>query len=153
MIRRHIIFFGNPLHGDDGFGAAVYALLAARERPVGLRLTEAGAPGPAALALFQDFDEVIIVDALSPAGAPGRISRPSVTSIIEEGTIAGHGQGLGYLLRALMALQEVTPRVEIIGAEVAAVTPFRLELSAPVARAAAQVAELLGSYFEERAHV
>jgi hypothetical protein len=52
-----------------------------------------------------------------------------------------------------MALPEKAPRIEIIGAEAAAVTPFRLGLSALVARAAVQVAELLGLYFEATAHV
>ncbi|HEY8162332.1 MAG TPA: hydrogenase maturation protease [Methylocystis sp.] len=148
MIRRHIICFGNPLHGDDGFGPAVYERLARRKRPANLRLTDAGAPGPAALALFEDCDEVLIVDAMAPAGAPGRVSRPSPASIREEATTAAHGLGLGYVLRALSALPETAPAVEIITAEAQSVAPFRPGLSAPMARAVDEVAALLESYFE-----
>jgi hydrogenase maturation protease len=149
MIERHIICFGNPLHGDDGFGPAVYERLAARERPPNLRLTDAGAPGPAALALFVGCEEVIIVDALAPAGAPGRVHRPSLASIMAEDVPTGHGQGLGYVLRALAALPEATPAIELIGAEVQSVVPFRPGLSEPVVRAVDEVAMLLGAYFGE----
>lgn len=148
MVRRHIICFGNPLHGDDGFGPAVYERLARRKRPANLRLTDAGAPGPAALALFEDCDEVLIVDALAPAGAPGRISRPCPASIMEEATPATHGLGLGYVLRALSALPETMPAIEILAAEVEIVAPFRPGLSAPVARAVDEVAALPDSHFE-----
>lgn len=152
IIRRHIVCFGNPLHGDDGFGPAVYERLAARERPPNLSLTEAGAPGPAALALFEDCDEVIIVDALAPAGRPGRVRRPSLASIMEEATPAAHGLGLGYVLRALAALPETSPAIEIIGAEVETLTPFHIGLSEPVAHAVDEVAMLLGAYFEIDRH-
>ncbi|MDJ0447309.1 hydrogenase maturation protease [Methylocystis sp. JR02] len=152
IIRRHIVCFGNPLHGDDGFGPAVYERLAARERPPDLRLTEAGAPGPAALALFEDCDEVIVVDALAPAGRPGRVHRPSLAAIMEEATPAAHGLGLGYVLRALAAFPETSPAIKIIGAEVETITPFHIGLSKPVARAVDEVAMLLGAYFENDRH-
>ncbi|KAF2992546.1 hydrogenase maturation protease [Methylocystis sp. MJC1] len=150
--RRHIVCFGNPLHGDDGFGPAVYERLAARKRPASLRLTEAGVPGPAALALFQDCDEVVIVDALAPAGSPGRVHRPSLASVVEEATPAAHGLGLGYVLRALAALPETMPAIEIIGAEVETLTPFHIGLSQPVTRAVDEVTAFLGRYFEAGGH-
>jgi hydrogenase maturation protease len=154
VTKRHIVCFGNPLHGDDGFGPAVYDYLALHPRPADLRLTEAGAPGPAALALFQDCDEVVVVDALAPAGVPGRIGRPALASVMEEEVLAGHGAGLGYVLRALAALPGPRPTIEIIGAEAQSVAPFRPGLSAPVARAAREVAALLlRSYYGAQNHV
>jgi hydrogenase maturation protease len=154
VIERHIICFGNPLHGDDGFGPAVYERLAPHARPAGLRLTEAGAPGPAALALFEDCAEIVIVDALAPAGTPGRIGRPSPAEVMEETTLAGHGVGLGYVLRALAAVSERPPAIEIIGAEAGSLAPFRPGLSEPMARAVDEVAaQLLRSYFGSERHV
>lgn len=150
--RRHIICFGNPLHGDDGFGPALYQRLSRLPRPVGLRLTDAGVPGPAALALFQDCEEVVIVDASAPAGAPGRISRPTPCSVATESSPTGHGLGVGYLLRALSALPEPAPHIEIIAVEAYVVTPFQPFLSAPVARAVDEVATLLRPYFGANGH-
>jgi hydrogenase maturation protease len=156
MIRR-ILCFGNPLHGDDGFGAAVFALLSRRPRPSGLELFEAGTPGPAALALFQDCDEAVVVDALAPAGAPGRIHRLAPERIIllaperalAERTPAAHGMGLGYALQALAALPGPRPQVSVIGAEAESHRPFQPGLSPALARAARRVARLLAPYFED----
>jgi hydrogenase maturation protease len=144
---RHIVCFGNPLHGDDGFGPAVYQRLLSLARPAGLRLTEAGTPGPAALALFLDCDDLVIVDALAPAGAPGRVSEPSVESIQAEQTVAGHGIGVGYLLRALAALPEPAPRIRIVAVEASGITPFVPGLSPPVAQAVDDVVALLKPFF------
>ncbi len=144
---RHIVCFGNPLHGDDGFGPAVHQRLLNFPLPPGLRLTEAGTPGPAALALFLGCDEVVIVDAALPAGAPGRVSEPSVDTVAAESTVAGHGVGVGYLLRALTVLPEPVPRVRILAAEAAAVTLFNPELSPPMAAAVDEVVALLRPYF------
>lgn len=147
-LSRHIICFGNPLHGDDGFGSAVYQRLLGLARPSGSRLTDAGTPGPAALALFLDCDEVVIVDALMPAGTPGRVSEPAVDAILAEETVAGHGVGIGYLLRALAILPESMPRIRILAAEASAVTQFKPGLSAPVARAVDEVVARLRPFFD-----
>jgi hydrogenase maturation protease len=148
MIRRRILCFGNPLHGDDGFGAAVYAHLAVRSRPGNLELFDAGTPGPAALALFEDCDEVLVVDALAPAKNPGRIARVAPETIIAESTPAPHGMGLGYVLRALAALPGPRPSIRIIGAEAESHRPFQPGLSPAVAKAAQEVARRLAPWFE-----
>jgi len=147
-IRRRILCFGNPLHGDDGFGAAVFAHLADQRRPENLALFEAGTPGPAALALFEDCDEVVVVDALAPAGTPGRIARPCVDRIVAESVPAAHGMGLGYVLQAVAALPGPKPAIAIIGAEAASHRPFQPGLSPAVARAAREVAQMLAPWFE-----
>jgi hydrogenase maturation protease len=149
MIRRHILCFGNPLHGDDGFGPAVFAHLARRRRPDHLSLFDAGTPGPAALALFEDCDEAIVVDALAPAGTPGRIARLSADSIVSESVLAPHGMGLGYVLQALAALPGPKPFITIFGAEAESHRPFKPGLSPAVAQAARDVADLLDPHFDD----
>jgi len=147
MIR--ILCFGNPLHGDDGFGSAVFSELAELPRPENLELIEAGTPGPAALALFEDCEEAIVVDALAPAGEPGRISHPAPENIVAESPPAAHGAGLGYVLQALAALPGPCPRLRIIGAEAESHRPFQPGLSPAVAQAARIVARGLSPLFEE----
>lgn len=144
---RHILCFGNPLHGDDGFGAAVYQKLAMLTLPPDLRLFDAGAPGLSALGLFQNCDEAIIVDALAPGGMPGRLCQPLPESIVAETPLAGHGIGVGFMLQALAALPEPAPQLRIIAVETGEVSAFRPGLSKPVAKAVDEAVALLRVYF------
>jgi hydrogenase maturation protease len=125
----HVICFGNELHGDDGFGPAVFQRLTALALPPGTRAYLAGSRGLDALALFEGCDEAIVVDALAPAGRPGRIHELEASAIGEEVVLPGHGSGVGYLLRALAALGEPRPALSVVAAEMAAITPFRPGLS------------------------
>lgn len=149
LIRRHILCFGNPMHGDDGFGPAVFARLAGRPCPPGLRLVDAGTPGLSALALFEECDEVIVVDALAPAGAPGRIECLDAAAITTETTLAPHGMGVGYMLRALAALPGGKPAITIIGAQAQSCRAFQPGLSPAMARAVPETVARLAAYFED----
>lgn len=144
---RHILCFGNPLHGDDGFGYAVYQRLAGLALPDDLRLFDVGTPGLAALTLFQGCDEVLIIDACRSGGEAGRLSRPLPETVMAEASLAGHGIGVGYLLQALAALPETMPRIHIIAVETATVTAFRPGLSTAVLKAVDEVVALLSPYF------
>lgn len=146
---RHVICFGNELHGDDGFGAAVHRRLAAMPLPADARLFEAGTRGLDALGLFEGCAEAILVDAAEPAGRPGRLACPEPDACLDEGAATGHGAGLGYLLRALAALG-AAPRLRILTAEAAALTPFRPGLSPEVERAVAPATALLRGWLETR---
>jgi hydrogenase maturation protease len=132
---RHILCFGNPLHGDDGFGPAVYQKLTSIALPNDISLIDAGTPGVAALGLFQGCDEAIIVDVLPPCDAPGRLCELSPDSIMPEASLTGHGMGVGYLLQALSVLPEAPPRIRIFAVEAVEITAFRPGLSAPVLNA------------------
>jgi hydrogenase maturation protease len=149
---RHIICFGNPLHGDDGFGPAVYQRLASMQLPNDLRPIEAGTAGLAALTLFRDCDEAIIVDALAPGGTAGRLTEPLPETLMAEASPAGHGIGVGYLLKALRALPEPPPRIRIIAVEASEVTPFRPGLSKPVRDAVDEAVALLIDRFLPNRH-
>lgn len=140
---RHLICFGNPLHGDDGFGHAVYQRLCTMNLPADLKLFDAGIGGLNALALFEGCEEAILVDALAPAGTPGRIALPGPGDIPLESARSGHGSGVGYLLRALTALNAMPPVVRIVAAEAALVTPFQPGLSEPMTQALEAVVALL----------
>lgn len=149
---RHILCFGNPLHADDGFGHAVYQRLAALPLPSNLRLFDVGTPGLAALGLFQDCDEVIIVDALAPGGMPGRLCQLMPESISVESVLPGHAIGVGYLLQALAALSEPIPPLRIIAVETAVICAFQPGLSEPVAKAVSHAVTLLMPYFNTDEH-
>ncbi|MBY6241412.1 hydrogenase maturation protease [Methylosinus sp. Sm6] len=149
---RHIVCFGNPLHGDDGFGPAVYQRLASLPLPRGLRLFDCGTAGLAALAAFEACDEAVIVDAAAPAGAPGRLGYLSPESISLESAVAGHGSGLGYLLRVLAAQPEPAPKIIVLAAEASSLAPFQPGLSRPVARAVENAVAELSAYIGAHRH-
>lgn len=138
---RHVIFFGNALHGDDGFGPAVCQRLATFKLPADIRLFEAGTCGLDALALFQDCSEAIVVDALEPGSHPGRVSQLAANTLLPESSLPGHGAGVGYLLAALAALGVPPPRV--IAAEASQLQTFSPGLSLAMQQAVDSTTALL----------
>lgn len=150
--RRHIVCFGNPLHGDDGLGPAVYARLGERPLAHDVRVSDAGTAGPAAMALFDGYDRIVVVDVSRPAGRPGRVWRPTRDMVLAEATASGHGVGVGHLVRCLEATLDPLPAIDFVAVEAEVVAPFRLGLSEPVARAVDVVVDLLHREFGEVAH-
>ncbi|HJV84598.1 MAG TPA: hydrogenase maturation protease [Noviherbaspirillum sp.] len=146
---RHVICFGNELHGDDGFGPAVHGRLGQMVLPPDWKAFNAGCRGLDALALFQ-CDEVIVVDAAAPAGQPGRLGQPELYEIDAESVLAGHDAGVGYLLQALAAMDGRLPALRILTAEMAAVTPFRPGLSAQMAGAVDGAVNMLCAWMQGR---
>lgn len=138
---RHVIFFGNTLHGDDGFGPAVFRRLSALDPPADVRLFDAGTCGLDALMLFDDCAEAFVVDALAPGEQPGRVLRMEPSAVLPEASLPGHGAGVGHLLKALAALGATQPVV--IAAEAAELRPFSPGLSPAVERAVGEAAALL----------
>lgn len=143
---RHLICFGNELHGDDGFGIAVFRRLEGADLPPQTRLFAAATRGLDALALFAGCSEAVVVDALAPGDCPGTLRwlDPAQVAPEEAPGLPGHGAGVGHLLQCLRLLGDPLPRVRILGAEAQTVRPFQPGLSAPVCRAVGHaVAELM----------
>jgi hydrogenase maturation protease len=142
---RHVICFGNPLHGDDGFGPAVFQRLAAAPLPADVRIFEAGTRGLDALALLTGCREAVLVDAMAGAGRPGRLRliSPEALAAAEAPAPTGHGEGIGYLLRALVAVGEPLPVLRILVAEASVLRPYSPGLSPKVATAVARAVRLL----------
>lgn len=142
---RHLICFGNELHGDDGFGMAVFHCLEGAVLPPQTRLFAAATRGLDALALFQGCDEAVVIDAFAPGGTPGELRWLEPAEIATENApgLPGHGAGVGHLLQCLKLFGDPTPRVRILGVEAQTVRPFQPGLSAPVRQAVKRaVAEL-----------
>lgn len=135
--RTHIVCFGNELHGDDGLGPAVHALLSQAPLPAGVRLMRADVAGLSAIACFENCDRVIIVDALRGHGPAGTLYQLDALPLAEaaardEAPAGFHGAGVGALLSLLPAALDVLPRMILIGVETLSTRPFAPGLSAPV---------------------
>ena len=130
---RHIIGFGNALHGDDGFGPEVCRRLAALPGATGLRIFDAATRGLDALPLFAGCSEAVVIDAAAPGAEPGKITEWSPAGLLEEAHEDGlHGGGLRYLLRALQSQDAALPRIRIVTAEAQSITRFQPGLSDPM---------------------
>lgn len=146
---RHVIGFGNPLHGDDGVAAAVCAALSATALPPDVRVFDAGTRGLDALALLTGCDEAILVDAAWPAGRAGEIRCPDPAEVVPEGGLAWHAGGVGALLQALPLCPGTPPRLRLVTIEAERRRYFEPGLSPPVAAAVAGVVSLLRGYLED----
>jgi hydrogenase maturation protease len=144
----HIICFGNELHGDDGVGPAVHALLATKALPHGVRLMRADVAGLAAIDCFGDCRRAVVVDALRGFGVPGSVHELDALPLTDEASQdeAGggfHGAGVGALLRLLPVALEHLPEIRLIGIEIESTAPFTPGLSAPVAGSIATAARMV----------
>lgn len=137
----HVLCFGNLWHGDDGFAIHVCRHLVAKVRDEAIRVFEVGLRGLDALPLFDNCDQVILVDALhEPATPAGSLRILAATEIASQRDADSHAAGVAYLLQALAATHAQPPSICLIGAVITTIKPFTDRLSPPLAAAVPQVA-------------
>lgn len=146
---RHVIAFGNTLHGDDGVAAAVLATLGAMSLPTDVRLFDAGTRGLDALALFEHCAEAILIDAAVPAGEPGAICQPDPAELLPDDSLSWHSGGVSTVLRALQALDATPPRLYLLTIEAGQRVAFAPGLSPAVAAAVGPAAEHVRRHLEK----
>lgn len=150
MGKRHIVCFGNELHGDDGFGARVYAELRQSVWPKDVDVFNAGIAGLNALRFLEECRQAILVDALVNCGNIGQVCvlRPEELADSPQ-SLSGHGLGIAYLLEALKVIREAPPDILIVGVEIAAVHPFSPGLSGKTEQAVAETVRLIRGLLSE----
>ncbi|MGZ8159485.1 MAG: hydrogenase maturation protease [Methylobacter sp.] len=150
MGARHIICFGNELHGDDGFGIRIHAQLCQLTWPENVELFNAGIAGLNALRFLEHCSQAILVDALANFGNVGEVCvlRPEDLADRPE-LLTGHGLGIPYLLEALKVVRNPLPAILIVGVEIAAVSPFSPGLSDKTEQAVPQAIQLIRGLLSE----
>lgn len=147
MIR--VIGFGNSIHGDDGFGPAVASALLSRSWPPTVTITVGGAPGLAALSLFENCTTVLVIDALHDGGTPGEVGWVNLDEVTGLASDTFHGGGLAEMLRAMpFALSKKPPAVEVLLGRIGKAQPFTEDLSEAVGAAIPQAATLIEKRIE-----
>jgi hydrogenase maturation protease len=68
-----VIGIGNPLMGDDGAGTAVLDVLSEKGLPDGVEVIELGSGGLTLLHRMEDFESVVLADAVDFGGKPGEV--------------------------------------------------------------------------------
>lgn len=150
MGTRHIVCFGNELHGDDGFGSRIYTQLRRLTWPKDVEVFNAGIAGLNALRFLEDCQQAILVDALANFGNVGEVCllRPDELADRPQ-QLTGHGLGIPYLLEALKVIREPQPDILIVGVEVVAVDPFSPGLSDKTERAVPKTVQLIRGLWSE----
>lgn len=91
--RVLVACIGNIFLGDDGFGVEVAQRLMTRQYPDGVRVVDFGIRGmDLAYALLDEYDELVLVDAIPRGGPPGTLYliEPDLTGMNpEKGVEAG----------------------------------------------------------------
>ncbi|SCA58256.1 Hydrogenase maturation protease [Candidatus Terasakiella magnetica] len=145
--HTHIICFGNPLHGDDGFGTAVFKALSQQDLGTDVKLMDGGTSSLSALNLFEGCEQAIVVDALKDDTGTVGLSWHSAEHFKAQthaGEISSHGLGVGAILQGLDILaedQKVVEDIKVLTCTVASPKTFKMELSAEVG---AKVDEAVG---------
>lgn len=152
MTRTLIAGFGNVLRGDDGFGIAVLNQLQARGGLAeGIELLEVGTGGlQLAQALLDDFDRVIIVDAMSQGGAPGSVYVQRVESVSAAREVDLHVAVPAQALAVAQALKPLPPLVYLVGCEPVEVDELHMGLSAVVAGAVDRAVQTIDALLDAR---
>jgi hydrogenase maturation protease len=146
---------GNIFMADDGFGVEVVRRLAQRELPGGVDVQDFGIRGLDLMyALGDDYDAVVLVDAVPRGEAPGTLSviEPEVEA--QDMPLDAHGMDPVKVLALARQLGDVPERVLLVGCE----PQVRMsgdeedvvgELSPPVLGAVDEAVGLVESLVEE----
>src|SRR5580658_8362380 len=115
--RILIAGIGNIFLGDDAFGVEVARRLAARPMPSEVRVVDFGIRGiDLAYALLEDYERVILVDAVQRGGKPGAlyVIEPCLENA---GAMQTHEMAPSKALAAARAMGAALANVVIVGCE------------------------------------
>lgn len=157
MSRRVLVAgIGNVFLGDDGFGVEVVRRLSGRKLPEGVEVADFGIRSlDLAYALREDYDLVILVDALPRGGAPGTVYllEPEVGAS-DPLTLETHGMDPVSVIRLALTLGAPARCTLVVGCEPDVVLgsedydEMAMELNEPVRAAVEEAADLVVSLLE-----
>lgn len=137
----HLICLGNPLHADDGFGAAVAHRLGGLEWPSSIRAIDGSKGG--GVALFEGCSRAIALQAFpSACGIAGQILRFGPGGFPSD-PVGAFGSGTATLLASVARIVRPIPQIEVLGPVTALAIPFSPGLSPLVAAAVETVTAML----------
>jgi len=117
--KRLILGIGHPLRQDDRAGLAVAERLAV-DPPPGFAIATHHGEGTGLIALWQEAEQTIVIDAVSSGGAPGALhvidgaAGPLPSALIAH---SSHAFGLAQAIEMARALERLPARFDILGIE------------------------------------
>lgn len=142
----HLICLGNPLHADDGFGAAMAHRLARLRWPDEVRVLDGTTKG-SPLSLFENCRRAIIVESL-----PRRLGTPGEILRLPAEQYRGHAPdqfsgGTRALLAAVRRMVSPLPAMEVTGPVSCCRLPFAPGLTPLVLAASLTLTARLAAEF------
>ena len=114
-----IVGLGNPLRGDDGFGARVIEELAKEALPNGTQLLDAGTAGLELVLEWMGREAVLVVDAGQFDGSPGEVRRFDLLAcaLPHIDWSLGHAHGLAASVELAKALGACPRHLDLYAVE------------------------------------
>ncbi len=163
--RLLIACIGNIFLGDDGFGVEVAQRLMRRQYPRGVQVVDFGIRGmELAYTLLDDYDALILVDAVPRGGQPGTLYliEPDLSGMSpEKGVVAGrvaldnHSMDPVKVLAFARALGAKSIPTLLVGCEPSAFgegedyTEMQMGLSEPVRSAIDEAVKMIDALVEQ----
>ena len=138
-----VLGIGNLLLGDEGVGVHAARRLEAEGLPAGVGILDGGTGGFHLLALFQEHDPIILIDATmdgKPAGTV-TLTRPRFASDFPR-TLSAHDIGLRDLLETATLLGPL-PELYLVAVSIEGIPSMGMELSPAVERSLEEVSALV----------
>lgn len=147
-----IVGVGNILLKDEGVGVRVVQQLEnTYSFPPGITLIDGGTAGPHLLDIFNDFDDIIIIDAVQGGEKPSTIYKFHLDHIASDTTTALSIHQMGVLeVLSQARLLGKEPHVTFIGIEPQDISPWGMELSPAIEQKIPEVIALVLRELSER---
>lgn len=146
-LKIRVIGVGSAICCDDAVGLAVLRELSKESLPQNVELVEAGTAGMSLMELMAGAEKVILVDAITGGGQPGKVHRLRVQDLVERRghTISAHELGPVEALRLLDVLNpnQVPEQVMILGVEISNQTGVGKRLTPQVRAAIPEVVKAI----------
>lgn len=145
MSSVHIFGIGSPAGDDQAGWLTVDALLALGIRAGdGLVIEKLDRPGSALIALMENVQRVVLVDAMHGGGEIGQIRHVAAADWPDyRGGLSSHGLGVVDALLLARQIGSLPPRLDLYGIEIG--TPRPGGVDACVLAAARQLARLIAA--------
>jgi hydrogenase maturation protease len=161
--RVLIACIGNIFLGDDGFGVEVAQRLMTRQYPEGVQVVDFGIRGmDLAYALLNDYDMLVLVDAIPRGGSPGTLYliEPDLSGMtpekgVEAGRVAldNHSMDPVKVLAYARTLGAKPMHTLLVGCEPSPMsddyTEMHMGLSEPVQAAVDEAVKMIDSLLEQ----
>ena len=124
-----ILGLGNLLMGDEGIGVHAIKYLEKHTFPSNIRLIDGGTGGFHLLEYLQEYQKIIMIDAIMDGSEPGtiRVIKPKFSSDFPK-ALSAHDIGLKDLVESAALLGSL-PEIHLITITIAKIQPMTMELS------------------------
>ena len=147
-----VLCIGNPLHGNDAVGHAVFSQLKAVQLPGGVEVIDGGTGGLTLLPMFRDCERVLVVDVADTGDAVGTISLyRNVDQSFPTDVVSGaeHGGDLTTLMAMLPIYMDTLPQVDLICVSALGVIHFKPEMQPEIERVISDVCLNIKRYADQ----